>query len=161
MNSPIAVSLGEVVVSADPECVMVAYGLGSCLGIGAYDPVCKVAGLLHAVLPINRGDSIPLDSKYVDSGIEGLLVSMVKAGADRKRIFLRMAGGANMLNNAAFTKAFEIGTNNIHSAHQTIERLKIKLTAEEVGGNTGRTVRLYTINGRMTVRVIGGKEQDL
>lgn len=161
MDNQIAVGLGERVVSKDPGMVMVAFGLGSCLGIGAYDPVAKVAGLLHAVLPARRRPDDEEPSKYVDSGIDGLIEEMEKAGADRRRIYLRMAGGANMLTQAAFSKAFEVGANNIQSAHKTIDRLRLRLTNQEVGGHTGRTVRLYVANGRMTVRIVGGKEQDL
>ena len=48
MRDPISVGLGERVVSRDPQDILVAYGLGSCLGIGMIDPVARVCGLLHA-----------------------------------------------------------------------------------------------------------------
>ena len=51
MSNGISIGLGEVKVSRDPGDVLVAYGLGSCLGIGFYDPIARAAGMLHAVLP--------------------------------------------------------------------------------------------------------------
>jgi chemotaxis protein CheD len=161
MRDPISVGLGEQVVSKHPEDVLVAYGLGSCLGISMFDPISRVCGMLHAVLPQRLNGADPLSSKYVDSGIEGLLAAMLKEGADRRRIILRMAGGANMLISPGLSQTFDIGSRNIASAHTTLARLGMPLKKEEVGGNTGRTVRMYVIDGRLTVRVIGGKEQEM
>ncbi|MDR3572558.1 MAG: chemotaxis protein CheD [Anaerolineaceae bacterium] len=161
MKEPISVGLGEMVVSQDKDDVLVAYGLGSCLGIKMYDPVVGVSGLLHAVLPTSNNGSDPGAPKYVDSGIEGLLSAMIKKGADRRRIVIKMAGGANMLITPGFQHTFDIGIRNVDSAHKTFERLNLCLKKEDVGGNIGRTVRVYVANGRMTVRIIGGTEQEL
>jgi chemotaxis protein CheD len=161
MNDPINIGLGERVVSRNPLDVLVAYGLGSCLGICMFDPVKRVSGLLHAVLPQRTNGADPTSAKYVDSGIEGLLNEMLQAGADKRRIVLRMAGGANMLIASGLSNTFDIGTRNINSAHNTFQRLGMPLKTEDVGGNLGRTVRVYIADGRMTVRVLNGKEQEL
>ncbi len=160
MDQTISVGLGEQVVSKEAGVILVAFGLGSCLGIGMYDAAAHVSGLLHAVLPAqtNGADRSP---KYVDTGIESLLQAMLKAGADQRRIVTRVAGGANMLLSSSLNNTFDIGTRNIEAARRTFARMNIKVYAEQVGGNTGRTVRLYVVDGRMTVRVVGGKEQDL
>jgi chemotaxis receptor (MCP) glutamine deamidase CheD len=42
-----------------------------------------------------------------------------------------------------------------------LNRLKMPITASEVGGHIGRTVRVYVAESRVTVRVIGEKEHDL
>ena len=76
MNSPISLGLGEKAISRDPQDVLVAYGLGSCLGISMIDPVTHITGLFHAVLPekINGSDEADQSTcyKYVDWGIENL-----------------------------------------------------------------------------------------
>ncbi|MEI7848783.1 MAG: chemotaxis protein CheD [Chloroflexota bacterium] len=164
MKDPISVGLGEQVVSRDPEDVLVAYGLGSCLGISMVDPILRLSGLLHAVLPQWSSGMEPMNpasSKYVDSGIERLLASMIKEGAIKSRLIIRMAGGANMLTSPGLKNSFEIGTRNIESARVTFQRLNLILRAEDVGGNTGRTVRFYVAENRLTVRVIGEKEKEL
>jgi len=161
MKDPISVGLGELVVSRDPEDVLVAYGLGSCLGIHMHDPVTRISGLLHAVLPERTNGANPTDPKYVDSGIEALLGEMIKQGADRRRLVILMAGGANMLVSSGLSHSFDIGCRNAEAAHKTFERLNLFLKKEDIGGNIGRTVRVYVGCNRMTVRVIGGKEQDL
>ena len=72
-----------------------------------------------------------------------------------------MAGGANMLINTQLSKTFDIGTRNVASALQIFEKMKLTLRNSELGGNIGRTVRLYIASGNMTVRVIGGTEKEL
>jgi len=119
-----------------------------------------VAGMVHAVLPELNHNEVP-SPKYVEIGINTLLDEMVRNGAVRSRIITRMAGGANMLLNGSLTQSFNIGERNATAAHQVFQKLNIRLSAEEVGGNIGRTVRLYVSQGRMTVRVVGGKEHDL
>ncbi len=161
MENVMGVGLGEIVISNNPLDVLVAYGLGSCLGIGAYDPGKKIAGLLHAVLPERSKGNTPGIAKYVDTGIQELVDRITGAGGNRDTVILRMAGGANMLITGALSKSFDIGNRNIASAHATFTHMNLRLAAEEVGGTTGRTVRLYVASGRMTVRVIGGHERDL
>jgi len=165
MNNPIGLGLGEMAVSRDPQDVLVAFGLGSCLGICMIDPTIRVTGLIHAVLP-ERLTTSDLDDpthhgKYVDSGIENLLAAMLKQGANKGRIIVRMAGGANMLISPALTSAFDIGTRNIEKARVMFQRLNMKVFAEEVGGHQGRTVRVYVADSRMTVKLVGQKEHDL
>jgi chemotaxis protein CheD len=159
----ICLGLGEQAVSRSADDMLVAYGLGSCLGISMIDPVTRVSGLLHAVLPDDLNDAThpAVSGKYVDSGIESLLAAMLKSGASRSRLIVRMVGGANMLITAGATNAFDIGTRNIEKAREVFKRLNIKLAAEEVGGHTGRTVRVYVAESRVTVKVIGEKEHDL
>ena len=164
MKDPISVGLGEQVISRDPDDILVAYGLGSCLGISMVDPTIRLGGLLHAVLPqwsSGMEPANPASSKYVDSGIERLLAAMIKEGANKHRLIIRIAGGANMLTSPGLKNSFEIGTRNIESARVTFNRLNLTLKAEDVGGNTGRTVRYYVADTRLTVRVIGEKEKEL
>jgi chemotaxis protein CheD len=160
----INVGLGEQAISRNPEDVLVAYGLGSCVGVVMIDPVASVAGLLHAVLPKpvdggGRGDRG--SSKYIEGGVEGLITAMVKEGGNKNRLVVRIVGGANMLLSSGITKSFDIGTRNVEAAQATLNRLKIPIAAAEVGGHTGRTVRVYVGSNRVTVRVIGQKEHEL
>ncbi|NMC54051.1 MAG: chemotaxis protein CheD [Chloroflexi bacterium] len=163
MENSVSVGLGEIAISRNPDEVLVAYGLGSCLGIGVYDPVARVAGLLHAVLPESpNGSSVNGSAaKYVNTGIAELMKSLEAAGGSPARAKIRVIGGANMLLSSSLSKTFDIGTRNIEASRKTFEKMKLKVSAEEVGGHTGRTVRLFVHNGRMTFRIVGGKEQEI
>lgn len=162
--SEINVGLAECAVSRNPEDVLVAYGLGSCVGVVMIDPVLRLCGLLHAVLPrtSEASRSGELNShKYVDSGIERMIADLKQAGANPHRLTVRLVGGSNMVMAANATHPFDIGTRNVEAAQTTLQRLKMPVAATEVGGHVGRTVRVYVAEGRVTVRVIGQKEHDI
>jgi chemotaxis protein CheD len=161
MSNTLSVGLGEMKISRDPGDILVAYGLGSCVGVSMYDPGTRLGGLLHALLPCHPNGSSDHSAKYVDTGIVALMVEMIRAGADRKRIIVRMAGGANMLTAPGFSQSLNIGSRNVEAAYTTLEGLKFRLSGQEVGGNMGRTVRFYVANGRMTIRTFGNQEREV
>lgn len=158
------VGLAECVISRNPDDVLVAYGLGSCIGVVMIDPVSRFCGLLHAVLP-RAGDGMDQAElnphKYVEHGIESLVAALKKEGVNPSRLTVRIAGGANMLMLSGLTQAFDIGTRNVEAARTTLRRLNLSLAAAEVGGHTGRTVRVYVADHRVTVRGIGEKEREI
>ncbi len=158
------VGLAECAISRDPDEILVAYGLGSCIGVAMIDPASKFSGLLHAVLPritdgVNATEINPY--KYVESGIESLITTLTKAGANPSKLMARIVGGSNMLMSSDRTHPFDIGTRNIEVARTTLYRLKMPILAAEVGGHTGRTVRVYVAESRVTVRVVGQKEHEI
>ncbi|MBN1537692.1 MAG: chemotaxis protein CheD [Anaerolineales bacterium] len=161
MEKIITVGLGEYALSQDPQDILVAYGLGSCVGISMYDQRLCLAGLLHALLPIHPVGSNDSYARYVDTGINVLIDEMIKKGADRFRLVVRMAGGANMLTAPGFTGSFNIGTRNVEAAFTTLNDLKMKISGKEVGGTSGRTVKFYVKDGRMTIRSIGNQEREV
>lgn len=158
METSVGVGLGEIAVSQNRDEILVAFGLGSCVGIGAYDPVKGIAGLLHAVLPEPLNGSDLTSTKYVGNGINKLFEEMIKKGAARERLIIRMAGGANMLTSPGLSKTFDIGTRNIAMAQSILDSQKMKIVSQNVGGNIGRTLRVYVVDGKMTIRMIGEKE---
>jgi chemotaxis protein CheD len=161
MLNMVSVGLGEVKISRDPMDVLTAFGLGSCLGIGMYDPVARVAGLLHAILPSMPNGSTEHAARYVDSGIRTLLNLILNAGGLQSRLIIRMAGGANMLVAPGFSSTLNIGSRNIEVAYATFNKLNLKLASQDVGGSIGRTVRFYVADGRMTIRTIGNQEREV
>ncbi|MFZ5808887.1 MAG: chemotaxis protein CheD [Chloroflexota bacterium] len=161
MQDNLAVGLGEIKLSRNPDDVLVAYGLGSCVGIGMYDPQVRVAALLHAVLPDSPNGAVERSPKYVSSGIEMMLEEMMKHGAQPSRLIIRMAGGANMLAAPGFAQTFNIGTRNVEAAYETLKKFRLKIASQEVGGTSGRTVRFYVRDGRMTIRTVGNQEREV
>ncbi len=156
----IAVGLGEIAVVRQRPCLLVAYGLGSCVGVAAYDPVGPVAGMIHAVLPRFRpGDAAP--TKFVDSGIPALVAEMERYGAKLQRIRWYAAGGAQMLVAPGFKGMFNIGQQNIEAMHEVFARYGLTLSGAALGGHMGRTLKLYAADGRVTVRSAGQSEEPL
>lgn len=156
----VAVGLGECKTSNDPNHILVAFGLGSCIGVGMYDPISGVAGLLHAVLPQRLNGALPTCPKYVDSGFKGLLEEMKQAGAERHRLVLRIVGGANVLVTTSLKNALNIGERNIAATHTALAEHNLQAKSLEVGGSVGRTMRVYVADGRMTIRLMGSTERE-
>lgn len=161
MQNNVAVGLGEIKISDDPDTVLVAFGLGSCVGVGFYDPIKKVGGMLHAVLPLSLAGRDESPAKYVDSGISLLMSQLKDKGLVVNRSKLFLIGGANILISNNDSNPFDIGTRNVKSAEEVLEKLKLKPDAKDTGGNNGRTFRLYIGDGRATIRTMGEKEKDI
>ena len=96
MSETIKVGMADLKICKAPDS-LTTIGLGSCVGIALYDPITKVSGLAHIMLP----DSTQIKNntviaKFADTGITKLLDDMIKAGARRPSIVAKIAGGARM-----------------------------------------------------------------
>ncbi|MHB0877686.1 MAG: chemotaxis protein CheD [Anaerolineae bacterium] len=152
--------LGQIVVSRDLDDTLIAYGLGSCVGIIGFDAAVSVGGLLHALLP-QRREGDPNEAKYVDSGLPSLLRQMEALGAKRRSIVWYVVGGAEMLKVPGLTGEFNIGARNAEAARQTMERMSFSPRAVDVGGSAGRTIKLVMRDGSVVVRTLGKGERAL
>ena len=85
MNDKLVVGIADMKM-AQGSGMLVTYALGSCIGICFYDPMLKLAALLHIMLPLNleTGRKSPL--KYADTGIRETLREMERRGAKRARV---------------------------------------------------------------------------
>ncbi len=159
----VPVGIGELRVSRDPDEVLVAYGLGSCVGVCLYDPETKVGGLAHVMLP-NSADAIsqrPL-SKFADQAVPMLMEEMKKLGAMSRRLLCKIAGGSQMLTAPGFSgNGFNVGERNVDAVKAALNRHRVPLLGADTGGNRGRTLALHTVSGKIMVRTIGEKETEL
>lgn len=158
-----SVSIGELVVSKSPDDVLVAYGLGSCVAVAFYDPVSRIAGMLHALLPSAAGKTADSNTpaKFVDQGVPLLIDHVLKMGANRNRLIVKLCGGAQMLTAPGFSNTLNIGERNVSAAQTLLAEAGFKIQSQDVGGNSGRTVKLAVVNGQVTVRSLGQKERIL
>lgn len=158
-----SVSIGQIVVSNSVADVLVAYGLGSCVAVSFYDPQRKVGGMLHALLPsaANKNSAPDNPAKFVDLGVPLLLEQVLKLGAVQERLVVRICGGASMLTSPGFKNTLNIGERNVATARKVLSQLGFSIKAQDTGGNSGRTAKLYVATGEMTVRTMGQKERPL
>lgn len=150
-----ALSLGELKVSADETAILACLGLGSCIAVAAYDPLKKLAGMAHCVLPYSSaGAGEPRPARYVNRAIPLLLQEMDRAGAEKERLVIKLAGGARVLRGRGFEHSDGIGRKNVEAAREVIERLGLTVASHDTGGDCGRTVRLYVADGRLEISTI-------
>ena len=145
------VRIAEAKIDRAPA-VLKAYGLGSCLAVGLYDPETGLGGLGPMLLP-DRPDDSPSgsESKYVDAGIRRIVDQLMQAGANRSTLVAKLSGGANMFETSYQTLINSVGARNAKSARHTLGQLSIPIVAQEVGGNRGRTVEFDLATGKMLV----------
>jgi chemotaxis protein CheD len=140
---------------------MVTYALGSCIAVAVYDPAAKVGGLLHYMLPdstLDAGKARETPGMFADTGIPLLFKSCYGMGADKKRMVVKVAGGASILDESNF---FRIGQKNIMAMRKLFWRNNILIDAEDTGKNFNRTVRLDVGTGRVFIKRAGGPMEAL
>ena len=143
---------------ASREGMLITYALGSCIGLCLYDPVLRLAALVHVMLPLNMETGRKSPLKYADSGIRETLKQMEARGAKRSRITAKIAGGARMFDVPGNGSLGNIGQRNIESVHMTLKREGIKLLKEDVGGSVARTLLFDASTGQACVRSYGKPE---
>ncbi len=157
------VPVGEMVTSADPDDVLVVYGLGSCVVVCLHDPLVRVGGILHALLPtpVRHNGLAGRPTKFVDQGLPLLIEALVALGAKPTRLTARLCGGARMVTAPGFNDWLNIGQKNVLAAEMALQAGGLRVQARAIGGHAGRTVKFYIANGRVTVRSLEQEEQVL
>jgi len=159
MSEVIKVGMADLNVCTAPD-GLTTLGLGSCVGIALRDPVLKVGGLAHIMLPDStaiRGGSSNIP-KFADTGIEELVRRMEALGAKRNRMTAKLAGGATMFATQSKSDLVKIGERNVLASKQKLAELKIPILAEDTGKNYGRTVIFYPETGEYVIRAVGREQ---
>ena len=152
------VGVADMKVSNSRSESIITYALGSCIGLVIYDPVVKVGGILHYMLPESSIDKEKAAAKpymFADSGIPRLFKSAYKLGAVKQRMKVYVAGGAEILDQKGF---FNIGKRNYMALKKMFFKNKMMITKQNVGGNTNRTIRIEIATGDIYIKTSGSKE---
>lgn len=159
------VAIAQQVVSEEPDDVLAATGLGSCVALVLVGEASRVvvAGLAHVLLPDSgvaqsRPGRDPL--KFADTAVPRLLDSMTAVGARRRTLRAALVGGSRMFDFGP-TSGRDIGERNAVSVRRILHEARIELVAEDVGGACGRTVRVEVGSGRVTVQRARGGAMEL
>ena len=154
----ISVRMGEMAASADPAIVLVSIGLGSCIGLALVDAAAGVCGLAHILLPGPGDTERRAASTFADTGVPALLAEVRQLGA--RRPVGVIVGGAQMFG-AAGAGRLQVGNRNELAVRMALKSVNVPIVAAETGGGSGRTIRVYLAEARVTARVAGGAEADL
>lgn len=155
VDGKIVIGVGDVAVSSDPTAMLVTYALGSCIGVTVYDPIAKVGGLLHFMLPtadLNKDKAVANPSMFGDSGIPLLFRACYEKGAKKERLIVCAAGGAEVLSDDGH---FKIGSRNRTLVRKIFWKNNILITGDETGGSSSRTLSMQMADGRVVVRTQG------
>lgn len=159
MGEIIKVGMADLNICKSPD-GLTTLGLGSCVGIALRDPVTKVGGLAHIMLPdstaIKDNTNIP---KFADTGIVELVNRIACAGGSKSRLVAKIAGGAQMFAFQNKSSLIKVGEKNVMAVKKKLEELNIPILAEDTGENFGRTVIFYPETGNFVIRAVGKPEK--
>jgi len=145
----IKVTIGDLAVGSSPY-VISTYGLGSCVAVMLYDPVTKIGGMNHFLLPTNTANRVEKNlAKFSDTGIKMLIEKLMMLGAKEERIIAKLVGGANMF---PMLNKSSIGQKNIEAALKILGKYSINIVSQDTGGNWGRSVDFDLSNGNVIVK---------
>lgn len=160
MSDTIKVGIADMNICKAPDKIT-TIGLGSCVGVVLYDSSRKVAGLVHIMLP----DSTKIKQnqnkmKFADTGIELLISELEKNGSNKNSLKAKIAGGAKMFNFSSTSDLGSIGDKNLTAVRNKLDDLGIKIVAEDVGLNYGRTIVFDPATDELTV-IKAGKQMKI
>jgi chemotaxis protein CheD len=141
---------GEYFVTRSDEIITTV--LGSCISACARDPALRIGGMNHFMLPedITHGSSTWLEPKagmstrYGAFAMESLINDLMKLGARRERLEVKLTGGGRIL--ASMT---DVGERNIQFARNWLSLEGLKITGEDVGDSYPRRIHYFPASGRV------------
>jgi len=149
------VDIADFKVSRDPQDQLVTYSLGSCIGVAIWDPVVRVGGMLHYMLPessLSPDKARRNPAMFADTGVPALFRAAYELGASKKQIVVKVAGGSQLLDDNG---TFNIGKRNYVMLRKIFWKNGILIDNEDVGGSVSRTLRLDVGTGRLTLKARG------
>ncbi len=127
---------------------VVATTLGSCVSTCVRDPVTGIGGLNHFMLPNDPNeDSGGGALRYGCFAVERLLNVLVKHGAMRERMEIKIFGGGRVIAGMG-----DVGRSNIEFVRQYFATEMLSIVAEDVGGAWARRLRYYPESGKVRIK---------
>ncbi len=143
---------GEYYVTCHDEAITTV--LGSCISACIRDPKRGVGGMNHFMLPADRAcsrndwlDPVRLATRYGSYAMESLINDLLKVGASRDRLEIKLFGGGRIL-----TSMTDVGARNIEFVHDFLRIEGLRIAAEDVGGMQPRKIIYFPAQGRVKVR---------
>lgn len=149
------VSISDLKISDQDGDTIVTYSLGSCIGMAVYDPVRKIGGMIHYMLPASKISPDKAEKNpamFADTGVPLLLNQLLQMGAQKSRLLIKVAGGAQLMDD---NKVFNIGERNFLMLRKILWANNLLIKGQDVGGAKARTLKMEIATGRVTVRSAG------
>lgn len=152
----VVIGVGDMAVSNNAQVTLSTYALGSCIGVVGYDPVAKVGGILHMMLPdstISPDKALLQPAMFADTGLPLFFRSLGGMKVERARLRLFVTGGACILTSH---DSFKIGERNTKATLAFFAANGFRARQVVTGGTTNRTIHLQVGDGELTLKTPEG-----
>ncbi len=137
-------------ITNDPDEVLSTV-LGSCVAVCARDPITGEGGMNHFLLPTptdgGYGDVESTAMRYGSFAVERMINKLIANGAERKRIEIKVFGGANMFNGTS-----RIGSRNADFVEEYLAEEGFRIKKSDLRGDLARKVRFHPATGEAWVK---------
>lgn len=152
------VAISDLIISDCENDVIATYSLGSCVGVTLYDPVRRIGGMIHCMLPVSSNNTEKANNNpymFVDTGLVKMIQQLLDSGARLENLICKVAGAGNPMDDQG---RFRIGERNYAVLKKILWKNNILIKGENVGGKTAKTMFLHIKNG-ITIIKLNGKEE--
>lgn len=155
----VVIGVGDLAVSNNVHVILSTYALGSCIGVVAYDSVARVGGILHLMLPessLSPDKAARQPAMFADTGLPLFFKQMLGIRAERARLRILVAGGANVIRGQ---DPFRIGERNSQITLELLARNSLTVIRTDIGGHINRTLHLDLGTGAVTLKTPADNSQ--
>ena len=125
--------------------------LGSCVSTCLWDPVLKIGGINHYLLPLWNGEGLA-SPRFGNIAIIKLIEKMEILGSNRKVLQAKVFGGASINSNP--NGLINVGCRNVDVAMDLLVKENIRVVSSDLRGRLGRRILYYTSTGKVKLRYI-------
>lgn len=134
---------------------MIVTILGSCVAACMHDPIARVGGMNHFLLPDSGSTSgnVTESTRYGAFAMEQLINGILKRGGIKSRLEVKIFGGANVINNSSM-----IGSKNVAFVQEFLRREGLAISGQDLGQDYPRRLRYYPDTGKVMLLKLKRKE---
>lgn len=139
---------------ATRDAAMIVTVLGSCVSVCMRDPITKIGGMNHFLLPNDEtvtNDAVNTSARYGTFAMELLINDLLKMGAARNRLEAKVFGGGNVLRGLT---VHNVGERNSEFVLDYLKVEQIPVLARDLLGPYPRKVYFFPDSGDVKVRKI-------
>jgi chemotaxis protein CheD len=132
--------------------------LGSCVSACLWDPLKRIGGMNHFMLPGSAQSGPAADAARMGVYAMELLINrMLKLGAERGRLVAKVFGGASVLEGM---DALNIGSQNSAFVIEFLREEGIAVVAQDLYDVCPRKVYFFPHTGKVKVKKLGAMRND-
>lgn len=135
---------GDYYIALQQE--LLATVLGSCISLCLFDPVLKIGGMNHFMLPDHPKNNEPILTRYGWPAMSCVLEGLLEAGAVKSRLVVKLFGGAQGFKESS---SLRIGESNIECANRFLAEHGLTCQAKDVGGRDARRLLFFSDSGQV------------